>query len=78
MHVRRLLQYYEVIEHDFEKSFAWEELPENKMSRIKYEFLEVSIFNESDWGKMNEFFVQHVPQFENVLRPFYLQPKVML
>lgn len=70
MYFNRLLKNKEVIEQAFGKPLAWEELPENKMSRIKYELLEVSIFNESDWGKMNEFFVKHVPQFENAFRPF--------
>lgn len=70
MYFNRLLKNKEVIEQAFGKPLAWEELPENKMSRIKLELLNVSIFNESAWGEMNDFIVQNMPKFEQALRPF--------
>lgn len=75
MYFKRLFKNKEVIEEAFGKPLVWEELPENKMSRIKYELLNVSIFNESDWGKMNDFFVQNLRKFEQALRPFIKELK---
>lgn len=70
MHVWILLINKEVIAGAFGKPLVGEELPENKMSRVKYELLDVSIFNESDWEKMNEFFAQHQPEFGSAVKPF--------
>lgn len=56
------------IEDGFGKSLIWEELPDNKMSRIKYVLNDVNLFDKSHWPKMNGFFVEYVPKFENVFK----------
>ena len=50
--------------------FTPEELPDNKMSRIKFELQDVNLFNETDWEKMNDFFVLFLPKFESAIEPF--------
>jgi uncharacterized protein with ParB-like and HNH nuclease domain len=67
---KKLHKNKEAIEQNFGNALVWEELPENKMSRIKIEKPEVNIFNESDWDPMNNFLVSNLPKFENALRPF--------
>lgn len=66
----KLLKSKESIEQLFGSSLAWEELPENKMSRIKIEKQGVNLFNEEDWLSMNEFIVSNLPKFENAIQPF--------
>lgn len=70
MYFKKLLRNKETIEQAFGQELVWEELPENKMSRIKIEKIGVSIFNEEDWETMNEFVVTNLPQFEKSLSPF--------
>lgn len=69
-HFKGLAKQKEAIEQSFGHPLAWEELPENKMSRIKFELEGVSLFNEADWGKMNDFFVEYLPKFEKAFQPF--------
>jgi hypothetical protein len=40
------------------------------MSRIKFELQDVNLFNETDWEKMNDFFVLFLPKFESAIEPF--------
>ena len=70
MYFKKLAQNKEKIENSFGSSLVWEELPDNKMSRIKIELQEVSLNNESDWSKMNDFFVNNISKFENAFEPF--------
>lgn len=70
IYFKKLFKNKEVIENSFGNPLVWEELPENKMSRIKFELQDVSIFNEADWKKMNDFFVLYLPKFENAIKPF--------
>ena len=70
MYFKKLAQNKEKIENSFGSSLVWEELPDNKMSRIKIELQEVSLNNESDWDKMNNFFVSNISKFENAFEPF--------
>jgi uncharacterized protein with ParB-like and HNH nuclease domain len=58
------------IEQTFGGELAWEELPENKMSRIKIELQGVSLYNDVDWERMNSFLVFNLPKFEKALYPF--------
>ncbi|MGM0580493.1 MAG: DUF4268 domain-containing protein [Bacteroidota bacterium] len=58
------------IENQFGKELEWEELPENKMSRIKIEKQGVSIFNDYDWLEMSDFLISNLREFENALEPF--------
>lgn len=70
MYFKKLVKNKEVIEQSFGSSLEWEELPENKMSRIKIEQQGVNLFNESDWAVMNTFLISNLPKFENALSPF--------
>jgi hypothetical protein len=54
----------ENIETAFGNPLEWERLTVKRMSRVKFELQEVSVFNEDDWHKMFSFMVQYVPKFE--------------
>ena len=54
----------DTIEATFGANLEWERLTDKRMSRVKYELREVSVFNEEDWPKMFAFMVQQVPKFE--------------
>ena len=56
------------IEEDFGAELTWERLTDKRMSRIKYELVGVSIFNEEDWKKMIAFMVDAVPRFERAFK----------
>jgi uncharacterized protein with ParB-like and HNH nuclease domain len=70
MFFKKLFKNKEAIEQSFGKDLGWEELPDNKMSRIKAELEGVNLFNESDWPIMNEFIIQNLPRFEGAIQPF--------
>jgi len=70
IYFKKLLKDKEVIEQAFGGLLIWEELSENKMSRIKIELQGVNLFNEMNWTSMNEFIVQNLPKFENAIQPF--------
>ena len=59
----------ELIENNFSDSLIWEELPENKMSRIKYELEDVDLYDKEDWGQMNNFLISYLPKFETAMKP---------
>lgn len=67
---KKLYKNKEAIEQTFGSELVWEELPENKMSRIKIEEQGLNLFNESDWETMNDFLVSNLPKFEKTLQPF--------
>ncbi len=68
VYFKKLLRKKEEIEQAFGQPLIWEELPENKMSRLKFELQDMNVFSESDWSKMNEFFVVYLPRFERALQ----------
>lgn len=70
IYFKKLEKNKETIEQTFGRALVWEELSENKMSRIKIEEQGVNLFNESDWDRMNTFFVTNLPNFEKALQPF--------
>lgn len=70
IYFKKLHKNKEAIEQTFGDALVWEELPENKMSRIKIEEQGLNLFNESDWGTMNEFMVSNLPKFERALQPY--------
>jgi len=69
IYFKKLFKNKEVIEESFGEPLIWEELPDNKMSRIKIEKQDVSLYNENDWERMNEFLVNNIYKFENALKP---------
>ena len=75
LYFHKLLSNKEEIEHSFNKPLIWEELPENKMSRIKVQLENVNLYDEATWQKMDEFFVDNLPRFEKAFSPFMKQLK---
>ncbi len=69
LYFKKLFKNKEAIEDAFGSALEWEELPENKMSRIRIEEQGVNLYNESDWERMNAFIVSNLPKFENALQP---------
>jgi hypothetical protein len=65
---KRLHQFRSEIESEFGQPLVWQELPNNKMSRVKIELSSVNLFDESDWDKMNQFFIENLPKFERAFR----------
>jgi uncharacterized protein with ParB-like and HNH nuclease domain len=70
MYFKKLLRNKEAIEQTFGQELVWEELSENKMSRIKIEQQGINLFDETDWQVMNEFIVTNLAKFEGALNPF--------
>jgi hypothetical protein len=66
----QLVKNKEAIETAFGCQLIWEELPDSKMSKVLFEIGGLNLFNESDWAAMNDFFVMHLPRFENAFQPF--------
>lgn len=64
-----LLSNKDNIEKNFGSKLEWENLPDSKMSRIKYELSDVNLFNKEDWDKMNLFFTKYLPKFESAFQP---------
>ncbi len=67
---QKLLQNKDDIENSFGGELSWDELSDYKLSRIRLEKVDVSIYNEEDWPVMNEFIVVNLPKFEKALSPF--------
>ena len=63
----------ELIEATFGDQLDWDELADYKMSRIKYQLNNVSLFDKNDWEEMTGFLIQHLPQFEKALKPFVMK-----
>ena len=58
-----------LVEERFGSELVWEELPDNKMSRIKFELDNVSLFDEDDWDSMSTFIVENLPKFGSAFKP---------
>jgi hypothetical protein len=67
---KKLFVNKEAIEESFGDTIVWEELPESKMSRIRYDLFDVNYYDENKWDKMNQFFITFLPKFESAFRPF--------
>ncbi|CAN5496944.1 hypothetical protein BH23BAC1_BH23BAC1_48840 [soil metagenome] len=65
---KKLLRFKDEIEDSFGEPLEWELLPENKMSRVKFEEQGVNYFNENDWEKMNDFFIYNLSKFESAFQ----------
>lgn len=66
----KLLSNKETMETAFGDKLEWEELKDYKMSRIKYELRNVSIYEDNNWGEMQSFLIKYLPKFEKALKPF--------
>ncbi len=60
----KIIQNKTQVEQRFGEELVWDELPDNKMSRIKFELGNVNLFEETDWNTMSEFVVNNLPNFE--------------
>lgn len=70
LYFKKLFKNKEAIEEAFGTPLIWEELPDNKMSRIRIEEQGVNIYNEADWERMNAFIISNLPKFEDALQPY--------
>ncbi len=70
---KKLLANKESIETTFGDQLEWEELPDSKMSRIKYELDNVSLYDKSTWEQMKMFLINNLPKFEKAFKPFVLE-----
>jgi hypothetical protein len=52
----------------FGEKLTWEELPEKKASRIKYEKNDVDYFNKNDWQQMIVFMVEGMERLEKAFK----------
>ncbi|MBF8456170.1 DUF4268 domain-containing protein [Kaistella sp. G5-32] len=69
----KLMANKEEIEEIFGDQLEWDELADYKMSRIRYQLNNVSLFDKNDWEKMSTFLIKHLPQFEKALKPFVMK-----
>ena len=58
------------IEDSFGGSLSWEELPDNKASRVRAIIEDVNLYNNEDWSQMSKFLVENLPKFERAFIPF--------
>ncbi|TXD49622.1 DUF4268 domain-containing protein [Polaribacter sp. IC073] len=65
----QLLKDKNAIEDSFGEPLVWKEFLEHKMSRIKFELQDVSLFEQNDWDKMNDFIINNLPKFEKAIKP---------
>lgn len=49
---------------------SWEELPDNKASRVRVIIEDVNFYNNEDWSQMSKFLVENLPKFERAFIPF--------
>jgi len=61
-HFHQLERNKEVIESKFGSKLSWQELPEYKLSAISLGMKELSMYNESDWPAMCNFFCEYMPK----------------
>jgi len=66
---QKLFTQKDEVEERFGKKLVWEELPDNKMSRTKYELQDVNLFDDSAWERMTDFIVNNLPDFYKAFNP---------
>jgi uncharacterized protein with ParB-like and HNH nuclease domain len=67
---RKLLKHKNEIEQAFGDQLNWFELPDNKMSAVTFKLEDVNLYDENHWQRMNQFFLEYLPKFENAFIPF--------
>lgn len=67
---KNLFKNKDAIEQAFGNPLNWTELPDNKMSAVTFKLEDVNLYDESNWEKMNQFFIKYLPKFENAFKPF--------
>jgi hypothetical protein len=67
---KKLLKSKETVEKTFGDPLNWVELPDNKMSLVTFKLEDVNLYEENNWERMNQFFIEYLPKFENAFRPF--------
>lgn len=65
-----LLRYKEQIEQSFGYPLLWEEFPEYKLSKVRFEMPDLNVFDESKWDQLNDFFIKYIPLFENAFKAY--------
>jgi uncharacterized protein with ParB-like and HNH nuclease domain len=65
-----LERYKSSIEAVFGNELDWSEMPNNKMSIIKFHNPGVSIYSETDWAEMSDFFCAYLPKFIKAFEGF--------
>jgi len=63
-----LIEKQDEYETKFGNKLIWEELPDKKASRIKYELNNVDYFNKEDWTQMINFMVDAMVNLEKTFR----------
>jgi len=56
------------IEIEFGTRLIWERMYEKRMSRVKFEQPDASVFREEDWPKMIDFMKVYVHKFESAVK----------
>ena len=67
---RKLLTDKDIIEQLLNKQLIWDELPENKASKIRLEKPGLNVYNESHWEEINNFFITYIPRFKDAFEPY--------
>ena len=65
---KSLFEQKSIIEQKFGHELTWEELPDKKASRIKFELNQVDYFNKKDWTRMIDFMVENMEPLEKTFR----------
>lgn len=65
----------EAIEMRFDSKLNWQELPEYKLSLVTFENNGLSLYNESDWTAMCDFFCEYMPKLINAFEGEVLKLK---
>ena len=73
-----LLEQKADIEQKFGSKLTWQELPDKKAARIKYERENVDYFNKENWAVMIKFLIENMEQLEKTFRDPILKIKSKL
>lgn len=66
----KLMKHKDAIEQSFGDKLEWQENPEYKVSRIRFEIKGLSVYNASQWSEMNDSFIKYLPKFEAAFKPY--------